>query len=118
MSNLIVRQATIFDLPVLAPLFDGYRVFYERASDVAGPHAFLLDRFKHAESVIFLAQLGAEPVGFVQLYPSFSSASMARIFILNDLFVREDSRGNGVGKELIEAAADFARAAGAVRMTL
>jgi GNAT superfamily N-acetyltransferase len=118
MANVTVRQATIFDLPELVPLFDSYRQFYERLSDVAGAHAFLLERFRHAESVIFLAHEGSEPVGFTQLYPSFSSASMARIFILNDLFVREDARGKGVSTKLMGAATAFAKAAGAVRLTL
>ncbi len=118
MSSTTVRQATILDLPQLVPLFDGYRQFYERPSDLAGAHAFLLERFRHAQSVVFLAHEGGVPVGFTQLYPSFSSASMARIFILNDLFVNEDVRGKGVGRKLIGAAAEFAKAAGAVRLTL
>jgi GNAT superfamily N-acetyltransferase len=117
-ATVTVRQATVHDLAVLAPLFDGYRCFYERESDLAGAHAFLRDRFSNAESVIFLAFDGQEPVGFTQLYPSFSSASMARIFILNDLFIREDARRNGGAKALIRASAEFAKAVGAVRLTL
>lgn len=118
MDILTARQATVSDLQELVPLFDGYRQFYERPSDVSGARAFLLERFRHAESVVFLAHLGSEPVGFTQLYPSFSSASMARIFILNDLFVREDARGKGVSRKLIGAATDFARAVGAARLVL
>ncbi len=118
METITVRQATLFDLHELVPLFDSYRQFYERPSDMAGAHAFLLDRFKHAESTVFLAHEGVEPVGFTQLYPSFSSASMARIFILNDLFVREEARGKGVGGKLIGMAGEFAKAASAVRLTL
>lgn len=118
MRTVTVRQASILDLPELVPLFDGYRRFYERASDVAGARAFLRERLDQAQSVIFLAHDGGEPIGFTQLYPSFSSASMARIFILNDLFVREDARGKGAARQLIGHAGDFARAAGAVRLTL
>jgi len=117
-NTLTVRQATIDDLPALTPLFDGYRQFYERPSDPAGAHAFLLERFQHAESVIFLGFEGGRALGFTQLYPSFSSAAMARIYILNDLFVREEARGTGVGKALMRAAAEFANSAGAVRLTL
>lgn len=117
-TTVTVRQATVQDLPTLALLFDGYRRFYERESDAAGAHAFLRDRFLHAESVIFLAFDGETPVGFTQLYPSFSSVSMARIFILNDLFVREHARRKGAAGALIEAAAAFAKTVGAVRLTL
>ena len=57
-------------------------------------------------------------VGFTQLFPSFSSASAARILILNDLFVRPEARRTRVGSLLLAAATGFARAVGAVRLTL
>ena len=56
--------------------------------------------------------------GFTQLFPSFSSASAARIFILNDLFVEPRYRRMGVGAALLAAARAFAERAGAVRLTL
>jgi GNAT superfamily N-acetyltransferase len=113
-----VRQAVLADLPVLAPLFDGYRQFYGRACDVAAGEAFLRARFDHGESVVFLAHVAGEPVGFTQLYPSFSSVSLARTFVLNDLFVVPGQRRTGVGSQLLRAATDHARALGAVRVTL
>jgi len=71
------------------------------------------------QSVIFLALApDGSAAGFTQLYPSFSSASAKRIFILNDLFVDTAARRGGVGRALLEAAADFGRSAGAVRLTL
>ncbi len=119
MNNIVtVRQASVHDLSALVPLFDGYRCFYGRESDVTAAQSFLRDRFSHAESVVFLAFNGQDPVGFTQLYPSFSSATMARIFILNDLYVREDARRSGAASALIGAAAEFAKAVGAVRLTL
>jgi GNAT superfamily N-acetyltransferase len=57
-------------------------------------------------------------LGFTQLFLSFSSASAARIFILNDLFVIEKARRAGVGRLLLHAAARFGRGTGAVRLTL
>ncbi|HEY4360926.1 MAG TPA: GNAT family N-acetyltransferase [Bryobacteraceae bacterium] len=114
---MIVRQATIDDLEALVPLFDAYRQFYRQPSDPDLARRFLLDRFQHNQSVIFIAMAG-EAVGFTQLYPSFSSASAARIFILNDLFVKPEARRSRAGSKLLEAAAHFGRAAGAVRLTL
>jgi GNAT superfamily N-acetyltransferase len=113
-----VRPAVLADLPVLAPLFDGYRQFYGRASDVAAAESFLRERFDHRESVIFLAHAAGAPVGFTQLYPSFSSISLARTFILNDLFVVPGQRRTGVGSALLHAATEHARSRGAVRVTL
>jgi GNAT superfamily N-acetyltransferase len=118
MTSIVVRQATLADLDALAPLFDGYRQFYGRAADPVAARQFLLERFNHGESVIFMAHCDGVPVGFTQLYPSFSSVSMARIFILNDLYVTEEGRRNGVASALISAAVAFAKTVGAVRLTL
>lgn len=117
--DVTVRQATIFDLELIVPLFDAYRQFYRKPGDLELARRFLLERFQHRESIIFLAltEDGAA-VGFTQLYPSFSSASAARIFVLNDLFVSVEGRRRGVGAMLLDAAARFGRAAGAVRLTL
>ena len=43
---------------------------------------------------------------------------MARIFILNDLFVVPEARGRGAGSALLAEAADHGRRSGAVRLTL
>jgi GNAT superfamily N-acetyltransferase len=69
--------------------------------------------------VIFLALASdGSAAGFTQLYPTFSSASVKRISILNDLFVDPIARRRGVGRALLKAAADFGRSAGAGRLTL
>lgn len=118
MSEPSVRQAVFSDLPDLVPLFDAYRQFYGRTPDLAAAESFLRDRFSHGESVLFLAFAADEPAGFTQLYPSFSSVSLARTFILNDLFVVPGRRRTGVGSALLGAAVDYARSLGAVRVTL
>lgn len=56
--------------------------------------------------------------GFTQLFPCFSSVSVAPTFILNDLFVSPAQRRGGVGQALLRAAVDFAQAEGAVRLSL
>lgn len=117
--HIQVRQASVDDLDLLTPLFDAYRVFYRRPSDPSLARAFLLDRFRHQQSVVFLATgADGDGLGFAQLYPSFSSVSAARIFVLNDLFVSPKARSAGVGGRLLEAAAEYGRAVGAVRLTL
>jgi len=113
-----IRQATVDDVEQLAPLFDAYRQFYGRTSDVAAAQAFLLARFANRESTLFIAHQREMAIGFAQLYPSFSSVSLARIFILNDLFVQEQARRTGVASSLLSAAATFAVSLGAVRLSL
>ena len=113
-----VRQATAADLDLLMPLFDGYRQFYRQQSEPDRIRQFLLDRFEHNQSILFLALIDGVAVGFTQLYPSFSSGALARIFILNDLFVDPYARRSGAGAALLSAAAHYAREVRALRLIL
>ena len=114
-----MRQATVDDLDQLVPLFDAYRQFYRAASDPELARRFLLERFQNQQSIIFLAESAAAlDAGFTQLYPSYSSLSAARILILNDLFVRPEARRQKAASLLLDAAAQYARSIGAVRLTL
>jgi len=118
-NSLTIRQAGISDLEVLVPLFDAYRVFYGKTSDRALAHSFLLERFRHQQSVIFLAlDDNVAANGFTQLYPSFSSLSAARTFVLNDLYVLPEARRDGAATRLLAAAAAYGRAVGALQLSL
>jgi len=118
MTSITIRQAVLADLDAVVTLFDAYRQFYGQASDEAAAKTFLKARFEHRQSVVLLAESQGQAVGFTQLYPSFSSVSMARVFVLNDLFVAPTARRLGVGEALLTAAADHARQLGAVRVSL
>jgi GNAT superfamily N-acetyltransferase len=115
---IAIHQATVQDVARLAPLFDGYRQFYGQKSNVPAARAFLLDRFRHSESIIFIASRDGLAIGFTQLYPSFSSISMDRIYVLSDLYVLSGARKLGAGRLLLEAAAHFGRSVGACQLTL
>lgn len=118
-DKFTVQRATITDLDLVAPLFDAYRQFYRKAPDALLARRFLLDRLRNNDSVVLLAtDSNGSVMGFTQLYPSFTSLSAARIFVLNDLFVVPESRRSGVGRQLLAAAKDFAHSEGAVGLTL
>ncbi len=104
------RKATISDLKKLSSLFDGYRQFYQQAADLAGAEQFIKARMDKKESVIFVVEKGGDLLGFTQLFPSFSSVSMQRLWILNDLFVTKVARKQGVAEALMNAARAFAEA--------
>ena len=108
MADVRTVRAELDDLDALVPLFDGYRRFYGQTSDPGGARAFLSERFKRGESVIFLAIVDGAAAGFTQLYPSFSSVSMKRLWVLNDLFVATHARRAGVGRALLERARAWA----------
>ena len=102
-----VIRASLNDLPKLVPLFDAYRQFYKQASNLTACEAFLASRMSQQESCIFLALEAEQAIGFTQLYPSFSSVRMRRLWVLNDLFVHPDLRRKGVGRALLERAAEW-----------
>ena len=118
MPEVRTVRAELDDLEALVPLFDGYRAFYGQKSDPAGARAFLTERIRRGESVIFLAVVDRAVVGFTQLYPLFSSVSMKRLWLLNDLFVAPDARKSGAGRALLERAERWAAETGAKGMTL
>lgn len=118
LPRMKIVQATIENIIDLAPLLDGYRVFYKQPSDLEKATEFLTERFLKNDSVIFMAYEGASALGFTQLYPSFSSVSMQRTYILNDLFVSSEARGKGVGEALMNKAKAFAISEGAKGLTL
>lgn len=118
-TSLSLRQARPADLPAVAELFDLYRQFYDQPADRERAQAFLTERMQRCESVILVADAGADGLmGFCQLYPSFCSVEAAPIYVLYDLFVRPGARQAGVGRQLLLAAEARAAADGRVRMDL
>lgn len=118
MTRIHIHRANMHDLHSITPLFDLYRQFYGQASDLLKAEEFLAQRLEKTESVIFLASDGTDAVGFTQLYPGFSSVSMGRTYLLNDLYVVESHRRLGVGALLLEAAVAHAQSEQAVRISL
>jgi GNAT superfamily N-acetyltransferase len=104
---MIIRRAKKKDINQLSILLDKYRIFYKQKSDVDKARSFLKKRMKKKESVIFVAEERKDLVGFTQLFPIFSSVSMQRTWLLNDLYVNEKARGMGVATGLLNAAKDF-----------
>lgn len=112
------RKAVITDLPQLAELFDQYRVFYHKGSDIPAVANFLQERIENKDSEIFVAEENGSLTGFVQLYPIFSSTRMQRYWLLNDLYVNDNHRGKGYSKELIEESKELCRSSNAAGILL
>ncbi|MEH7247348.1 GNAT family N-acetyltransferase [Neobacillus niacini] len=108
-----IQKATINELDSIAELFNSYRVFYHQESNLEGAREFLKKRLVNEESVVFIANDEGHAVGFVQLYPTFSSVSMKKSWVLNDLFVNESARKKGFGEKLLKKAIEFAEETGA-----
>jgi GNAT superfamily N-acetyltransferase len=108
-----LRKATIGDLDELAGLFNQYRIFYKKDPAPAAAKDFLYQRFINRESEIFIMTDNGVITGFAQLYPLFSSTRMKRLWLLNDLFVLEERRGQGIAIALIDRVKKFCSETGA-----
>lgn len=114
-----IIKATLEHLDLLAPLFVKYREFYGELPFPDSSRAFLEKRLSRDESVIYLAlpiDDDSRLLGFCQLYPSYSSLSLKRVWILNDIYVAEDARRQLVADHLMRTAKKMAKATQAVRM--
>ena len=118
MDDTTISRAGPADLDALAQLFDAYRQFYQQPSDLPLARQWLRERLRFGESVVLVARRAGTAVGFVQLYPMFSSVRTAKTWILNDLYVDAAARRGGIARALLEAAAKFAREDGAMGISL
>ena len=103
-----IVPATPADVGEIAPLFDLYRQFYGKSPNQEAARRFLFARLSKGESVVFYARQRGKAVAFLQLYPVFSSVSLSRQWILNDLFVLPEARKHGYGRALVERAHQLA----------
>jgi len=113
-----IKRINLSEADLVIGLFDKYRVFYKKNSDVGLAEQFIKTRLSNNESVIFVALDGEVPTGFTQLYPKYSSVSAVKNWILNDLYVEPNNRKQGIGEALIKTAMDFAKGDGATYVQL
>ncbi len=114
-----IRFAKKNDLEHLSELFNLYRCFYGRDSDLSLAAEFLSERLEQKDSVLFVAETENDFIaGFAQLYPTFSSVSAKRAWILNDLYVSNHYRGYGIATKIIQQALQFCRETDAAWLSL
>ncbi len=107
-----VVRATRRHLEMLTELFHSYLSFYRCDHDRERVKTFLTARLLRKESAMFVALEGTgaatRAVGFAQLYPTFSSLRLSRMWVLNDLYTRPEYRRHGVAHLLLAAARTMA----------
>lgn len=93
-------------------LFDKYRIFYGKESNLKSCIIFINERLRLGDSIIFIVTYQGRAVGFTQLYPKFSSVQMTKNWIINDLYVMEQFRSKGVGTMLLKKGFEIAKSKG------
>ncbi|MBS4210196.1 GNAT family N-acetyltransferase [Bacillus sp. FJAT-50079] len=111
-------QANQQDVEGVADLFDRYRQFYQQPASNTDAYRFIKERIVNGDSIIFVAKKEMEYIGFVQLYPTYSSIAMKKAWILNDLYVVEKERRVGVAQQLLNLAMNLGQQTDAAYITL
>lgn len=114
-AGLEIAPVSAAEYEALLPLIAAYQRFYEVEDiDEERNRAFFRRFLAPSDDGLLLgARRGGEFVGYTCLYWHFSSGKAAESVLMNDLFVSETARGEGVGRALIEASAAVARERGA-----
>jgi GNAT superfamily N-acetyltransferase len=117
MSKVDVRPIHRHELEELLPLVAGYQTFYGAQPDVERNRRFF-SRFidPSDEGMLLGAWVDGRLAGFATLYWFFSSTKAEDAVLMNDLFVREDVRGAGIGRALIQSSLEEARRRGAAHL--
>lgn len=114
-----IIKASQNEIEVVANLFNDYRIFYDQEPDIEGTTRFIKERIENNESIIYLAiDDNGNALGFVQLYPSFTSIGMRRMWILNDLYVDIVHRKKNTAEMLISRSKELVRETGAAGLVL
>jgi len=117
-ENLRIEPIAEPQLGALLPMIAAYQRFYGVEDvDEERNRAFFSRFLAPSEDGLLLgAWSGEELLGYACLYWHFTSLVPAETVLLNDLYVDEGHRGDGIGRALIEASADVARQRGAHRL--
>lgn len=105
---MVIRIAIEEDLSMLSILFDDYRQSLGQTAAVADSYEFMRSRLQENDSIIFVALMEQQLVGFIQLYPSFSSRFLKPLWYFDDLYVVEPYRHKGIATRLVNKAKELA----------
>ena len=110
MGSITIRQATENDVDALVEIVKKYREFQGiTVQEFRDVKEFISERISKSESTILIAisEASGSIVGFVQLYPVFSTVSLQKQWLLNDFYVSEEERNSGIGSALMEAVKEY-----------
>lgn len=109
MKELQIIRAELENIDMASLIFNDYRTFYNQQPNIRGCYDFLSERMINNESLVYLGLIENNPVAFMQIYQSFSSVGLKKIYILNDLYVAEKYRNKKIGRAMLVKALEVAK---------
>jgi GNAT superfamily N-acetyltransferase len=120
MSAIIIRPATTADIDTILHFIKSLAAF-EREPDAVKttPQDLLRDGFgEQSKFETLIAEMDSAPVGFALFFPTYSTWEGTAGIHLEDIFVEESVRGQGVGEKLMQKLAAIAVERGCARLEL
>ena len=117
-DKLQIKIAQPDDFEKIGEVFNLYRQFYEKESNIEACKNYIHERLINNEAQIFYIENEKECMGITQLYTTFDSLELSKKIILYDLFVRSEYRNKGIGRMLMNAAKSFAEKKGVTSIEL
>jgi GNAT superfamily N-acetyltransferase len=116
-SNIVIRPVGVDERAAWEPLWNGYLAFY-KATLAPGSSDVAWARFHDPDEPMFVlgAYVDGQLTGIVHYLFHRSTWTPGNYCYLQDLFVSDSARGLGLGRALIEAVYETARAAGCSRV--
>jgi GNAT superfamily N-acetyltransferase len=120
-DSIQIRPVQRTDYDAWRPLWGAYNAFYKRTGPTALPESITAatwERFFDPAEPVFalVAEEGGRLLGIVHYLFHRSTSRLNGVCYLQDLYTVEDRRGAGIGRALINAVYDAARAAGSSRV--
>jgi GNAT superfamily N-acetyltransferase len=117
LNDFIIRTATKEDVPLILDFIRGLAE-YERLLDevVATPEILSEWLFEKEKAEVLIGELRGEPVAFALFFHNFSTFLGRAGIYLEDLYVRPEARGKGIGKAMFRFIAKIAATRGCGRL--
>ena len=112
MAELEIRPATERDVPLILSLIRELAEYESLSHEIVASEEMLRDSLfgERPAAEVLLGYVGEDPAGFALFFHSFSTFLGRPGIYLEDLYVRPEFRGAGIGRALLVHLARLARA--------
>ncbi len=117
-ARIAIRPARAADLPLIASLIRALADYEQLADEVRFDEAVLGEKLfgKRPYAEVLIGELDGAALGFALFFHNFSTFEGRPGIYLEDLFVRPEARGSGLGKALLTQLAALAVERGCARL--
>lgn len=118
MSDILIKRAVVNDIPLVLSFIKELAEYEKLTHEVVATEALLKDTlFGHRSNTeVIIGYLDHKPVAFAVFFHNFSTFLGRQGIYLEDLYVKPEARGHGVGKKILVYLARLAKERGCGRL--